>query len=315
MRYLTPVLTLLLTVLILGASRAEQEDSQPAEREDRGAKLRQRILEEFDADGDGEMNDEERTTAREEMHSRRRDRQGGDGDADGRRRRDNRRGPQDQGPPNPSKLFDHFDADGDEQLSREEFLKLTEAVQKMRERFGHGEGRPGLRRFREARRDTPPDESNNRQDTPPPERRFKRPEPFQNPSNRPKGEAREGRRGRRGPEGEGRRFPDAGPPQPRGPEGRGPERRHPPDPAEVFDRFDLNGDDRLSREEFMNLAKTMRERTGQGGPAEKRFRRDRGDRPGPKEGRGPQRRDRRRPPRPEREGAGLAIPEAQDDTA
>ena len=68
----------------------------------------------------------------------------------------------------------------------------------------------------------------------------------------------------------------------------------------MFDRFDENGDDQLSRDEFMKLSDTLREmrdRMGQGGP------RRRG--PGG-EGFGPPERGGR-PPRPQR-------PESDSDT-
>jgi hypothetical protein len=74
----------------------------------------------------------------------------------------------------------------------------------------------------------------------------------------------------------------------------------------MFDRFDENGDDQLSREEFMQLSDTlrdMRERFTEGGP------RGRGPRGG---GFGPPERGGR-PPRPQRPEAEPDTPPADED--
>jgi len=67
-----------------------------------------------------------------------------------KRRRHGPEGRDGHGPrrPNPDKLFDRFDADGDGQLSRAEFLELAESMRRMHERSGSdgprmGKGRDG----------------------------------------------------------------------------------------------------------------------------------------------------------------------------
>ena len=158
---------------------------------------RQRLLDEFDTNDDGQLSDEERSNARELMRDRRRDdgdqrergledrgprRNDGPGD---RPRRDGRPegrqqfgGPPEgrvrpDGPPrrpagppsqfiDPRALFDQFDENNDDQLSREEFLSLSFEVIKMRtERFaqmgppasGRGPMSPGFDDGRRPNRD------------------------------------------------------------------------------------------------------------------------------------------------------------------
>lgn len=127
-----------------------QATAQDEERPRRDGEMRQRMIEEFDADGDGQLNDEERQTARETMRERRGDRpgrgqaRGGEGrGGQGRGGEGRGRGPSDRpAPPDPNELFDRFDENQDGQLSRDEFLKFT---QETRGRWGRGpgEGRPG----------------------------------------------------------------------------------------------------------------------------------------------------------------------------
>jgi len=155
MRYLVTPLRLILSglvlsVLIAGVATAEDDAAKKGDRNDRRAEMRQRILEEFDADGDGEMNEDERATAREEMRKRR-GRQGKGDRAKGERgpkhngRRDGQRDGRGGGRPNPDQLFDRFDANDDGQLSRAEFIKLSEEVRANRPRHGHA-NRKGSRR-------------------------------------------------------------------------------------------------------------------------------------------------------------------------
>ncbi len=261
MRYLQFSLMLTLSIILAGPVLAEGD--QPGRGE-----FRKKMLKEFDANADGELSEDERATAREAMRGRR-----GKGGAEGPRRG--------MGPPDPGKRFDQFDANGDNQLSREEFYKLAEA---MRERHAKGrggsKGRQGKGRRDEGRgrRRGPPNSRGNSPGFPPKERRdFRLPGPLQNPGADQRGGG------------------------PNGPGSRGPDPRHPPSPDKVFDRFDKNGDDQLSREEFMELSEAMRElrdRFGRG-----RFGEGRGERPGPPARRG---RDgsggsdrRSRPPRSE----------------
>ncbi|MEM8944281.1 MAG: hypothetical protein AAGD11_03785 [Planctomycetota bacterium] len=248
MRYLVTSLCFAMSMSVV--STAAAEDQAPGG--DRRAEMRKKIMAEFDVDGDGELSDDERAKAREEMRSRRGARGQGDNPRGERMRRGRQEGQRGGpgGPPDPGQLFDRFDADGDGNLSRAEFMKLTEEMRPPRP----PRGRDG------AGQDGPPARGEGRRP------RFDRDAPLQNPGDeggrppRPEGRRRlndEDGSARRGPRERGQRGPGAG----------GPEGRRPPSPEAVFERFDENGDDRLSRDEFMKLADRMRQmREGRGGP-------------------------------------------------
>ena len=255
MRTLLFSLALVATGLLAGVVWA-QEETPPGEVPLGGPEMRERMIEEFDADGDGQLSDDERQQAREAMRERRGERGGGPGRGPGR-------GFGPGGPPDPNALFDEFDADKDGQLSRDEFMKLTENMRQRRGRPGGppqgpppgppGEGRPRRGGAGEGfgidDRPGPPPEQGEFDRPGPPE--FRRRPPLQNP-------------GDAGPPPEGPGFgPRAGGGGGGGGAGMG------PDPNRMFDRFDANGDDQLSREEFMSLTETlrgMRERISGRGP-------------------------------------------------
>jgi hypothetical protein len=181
-----------LSAMLAGAAIAQEADKPDApRREGRGEggdrpgreEMRERMLKEFDADKDGKLNDEEREKAREARQGRM-GREGGPGE--GRPPRgegrgpEGRRGPGPGGhdgpgpggppphgpgfPPNPMRLFNAFDADKNEQLSKDEFEKLMGKLRELMPpppRFrgpggpdgpGPGPGRPG---FGEGRRRGP----------------------------------------------------------------------------------------------------------------------------------------------------------------
>jgi len=287
MRTNIPLLAIVAAVLLAPAAALAQDVNSDQPNRPNRAERRQRIIAAFDADGDGRLNDEERAKAREEL--------GGLGNRSDRPRAARQgSGPRPMGPPDPNRIFDRFDENGDNQLSREEFAKLTEAMRQMRQRRGGGppEGRG---RARPDDRPAPPPEEGER----PPRRRRGLEDgqgfgPLENPGPPPRAEEQ----GYRGPRG------DRGARGGRGLEGRGPERMGPPNPERLFNAFDANGDNQLSREEFAKLTEAMRERMG--------GMRNRGLGPGPPEGGrgrfrnfddpdappGPP-----RPPRPEFEGA------------
>jgi hypothetical protein len=142
MKYLLATLALTLPFVVGQAAAQEQDEERPR----RDGEMRARMIEEFDADGDGELNDEERQTARETMRERRGDRPGRGGQArggEGRGRGPGRGGEDRPAPPDPNQLFDRFDENKDGQLSRDEFLKLTEETRGRRGPRGPREGRPG----------------------------------------------------------------------------------------------------------------------------------------------------------------------------
>jgi len=161
MRCFSSTYLLALSVLLTGAAMAEEGLEPEGQRRERDGKFREKIVEEFDADGDGRLNEDERAVAREEMRARRggegrrgRGRGGPDGPRAGGERaqgsrelgppergREGRRGPKGHGgpggtrPPGPEEMFDRFDANGDDQLSRDEFMQLADMVRK---RHQHG---------------------------------------------------------------------------------------------------------------------------------------------------------------------------------
>lgn len=294
MRYLTSTFCLALSVLVAGTAWAQDEAPAEESSRDRPADMRRRIMEEFDADGDGELSDEERAAAREEMRNRRRNRAGQDGEAGprGNRQRgermrrggaEGRRGGPAGPLPDPSEVFDRFDADGNGSLNRQEFMKLTEEMRPP--------GPPRGPRGPEAGPDGPAAPPEGRR------RRFDRQRPLQNPEDADQPPRR--RQGRP-------RLNDEDAQQPRGPRGRGQGARGPggpggpPNPDALFDRFDENGDGQLSRAEFTRLAERMQQMRsragqGQGGPRMGQGRGRGPGGPGGEEGR-PR---RRRPARPE----------------
>lgn len=108
------------------ASSVEAED-EAKKRRGQGFD-RAQILKEFDADGDGKLNDEERTKAKEAFARRR----NGQGNRPGAGRPQGRPGPggQGQGRPNLQQLLKEFDKDGDGKLSEQERAAAREFVQK-----------------------------------------------------------------------------------------------------------------------------------------------------------------------------------------
>lgn len=282
---------LTLAVIVGGALVAPAWAQEANDAQSDRSERRQRVLAAFDADGDGELSDEERDRAREELGERgqRGQRGGGErGDRPGR-------GPRPEGPPDFGRMFDRFDENDDDQLSRDEFTKLTAALREMRER--RGPGGPEGERGRAGRDDRPgrPEDGDR------PSRRrgeigdgedFR---PLQNPGP-PRGEERGYRGSERGSRARG------------GGEGRGPH------PERLFRAFDENGDDQLSRTEFRAMTESIRERMAD--------MRGRGYGPGPREGgrrsRGPDGEGPPRPPRPPRpefESADPPEPAADSNSA
>ena len=205
-RFMTSSLAMMFAVLLTSSAWAEEgsEEGSATKGDRPGRKeMRERILDEFDADGDGKLNEDERATARAEMQGRRGDRRakgGSKGGGEARGPRDRRpddrgredrgpeagrrgrgpegrggperrrgpagrdgpegRGPGHQGPPSPEEMFERFDANGDDQLSRQEFMEMAREVREMRERHGFGgppprgdRGERGDRGPRSGRRD------------------------------------------------------------------------------------------------------------------------------------------------------------------
>lgn len=128
MKNLTKMLGLVCMGGLISISTAQAEDGQKKGRPDRpgGEDRRQKMLEKFDADGDGKLNEAEKAKLHEELGKQR----GGPGGPGGRR-------------PSPElrkKLLAEFDADKDGKLNEEERAKARAA---MRERHGDRPGGPG----------------------------------------------------------------------------------------------------------------------------------------------------------------------------
>lgn len=136
---------LFVLLLLIGASAAalpafaEPPEGKKGDRPGR-EQMRERMIKEFDKDGDGKLSEDERAKMREQMRQRMGDRRpGGPGGERGPRGEGFRgRGPGGPGGPpygpphrpmpSPDELFKKFDADNSDSLSREEFGKLAEFV-------------------------------------------------------------------------------------------------------------------------------------------------------------------------------------------
>jgi hypothetical protein len=107
-------------VLILagcfGLAASQSVFAAPGEGNGKRAELRQRVLQKFDKNGNGQMDPDEKEAAKEAMQNRRE--QGGG------------KGPGRQGGPDPErrqKLLEKFDTDGDGKLSETEKAAAKEA--------------------------------------------------------------------------------------------------------------------------------------------------------------------------------------------
>jgi hypothetical protein len=151
------------------ASPIWAEDETPKDRPPRDGEHKQRILEKFDEDGDGKLNDEERRAAHEARHGddelprgegprgdhrRGGERRHGPGGPDGPPG-EHRRGPgRPDGPPDgrfgpppppmdPEQMFERLDEDGDGHLSLDEFRDGMKRMRSPGPPRGFGEGDRG----------------------------------------------------------------------------------------------------------------------------------------------------------------------------
>jgi hypothetical protein len=157
MRYLLSSFVIATVGLLAMTAMAAESDGKDAKPSDEGAVragIREKILKEFDKDGDGKLSDDERQEARQKMRelmSERHRERGDDGERGEHRRhadghdRDGR-GPEGHGPdghsgpdghggpdgppkmPKPEEMFSKFDKDSDGKLSKDEFMALANFV-------------------------------------------------------------------------------------------------------------------------------------------------------------------------------------------
>jgi hypothetical protein len=121
--------------------------AQGPKRSPRDPNQRKQMVEKFDKDGDGKLNKEEKTAAREAMRAHRvgggqrvKGRRGGTGGESQQRgqRGQSSRGGSKNFMADPGAMFDQIDSDGDGNVTKEQFVKFME---KMRAQFGQrGDG-------------------------------------------------------------------------------------------------------------------------------------------------------------------------------
>lgn len=113
------ILTLAVVGLVAGSSVADDSKKKDGERgKSRGAEMRKKLLEKFDADGDGKLNEKERAKAHAAMKKHRGERKPGEGRTGGRDG-DFRK-----------KMIAKFDADGDGKLNEDERAKAKDEIKK-----------------------------------------------------------------------------------------------------------------------------------------------------------------------------------------
>jgi Ca2+-binding EF-hand superfamily protein len=113
-----------LAILIAGSAAAKPEGDRP-QRPRMGPEMRQKILEQFDKDGDGKLNEDERKAAREAAKARMQDRKGAfiekwDTDGDGELNEEERAAVKEAMEAKRKEFLDKYDEDGDGKLSEEE---------------------------------------------------------------------------------------------------------------------------------------------------------------------------------------------------
>jgi len=180
------------------------------------------------------------------------------------------------------KLLDNFDTNNDGTIDRAEARAIGRAL---RENFGIGPGPGGRGQAGRRGEGGPPPGDRPAAARGPQSRRGTGGPP---PDDGPAARGPQNRRGR-GPDDRG---PSDRAPADRGPQGRGrgpggPENAPPPppNPERLFNRFDENKDESLSKDEFMKLTEFMREHRPMGPPMMARRGRARGfDGPPPRDG-------------------------------
>lgn len=141
------IIWLAVATIAMAAAPSFAAEGEKGDKAGRGKdpERRQRVLDEFDVDGDGKLSEDERAAAREQMMQRRG--QAGPGQAGPGGRGPGQRGP--GGGPmasmfgDPQQAFASLDANGDGVLSQSEFQGLVQRMQEARERM---RGQLGQRR-------------------------------------------------------------------------------------------------------------------------------------------------------------------------
>ena len=126
MKIRTAILSL--AVVALACGNAWADDDKKKEGKGKRGEMRKKLIEKFDADGDGKLSDDEKAKAREAMKKRR---------GQGRSGGDKARGGRGKGRPGGGasadfrkKMLEKYDADGDGKLNEEERGKARKEMQK-----------------------------------------------------------------------------------------------------------------------------------------------------------------------------------------
>lgn len=140
-------LSLVTGLLALGATSALAEDGEGKKKGPRpGGPDRAALLEKFDKDGDGELNEEERKAAREAREAQMKERRAEmiakfDTDGDGELNEEERKAAREAAQAAmKERLLKRFDEDGDGQLNADEQAKADKALERLRQ---HRPGGPG----------------------------------------------------------------------------------------------------------------------------------------------------------------------------
>jgi Ca2+-binding EF-hand superfamily protein len=149
----TNITWIALAVAISGTAITHAQEGRPERRGQR--QVPEAMLKEFDKDGDGKLNDDERTAMREAMRARfeearKKEIAEFDKDKDGKLNEEERKAANEAREAKRKALVEKYDADKDGKLSREEIQTAVKAGEEVRflrpggpgQRGPRGEGRP-----------------------------------------------------------------------------------------------------------------------------------------------------------------------------
>jgi Ca2+-binding EF-hand superfamily protein len=233
MRIRTTILSMAIVGLVAGVSWADPEKKRDGKGRD--GEMRKKMIEKFDADGDGKLNEEERGKAKAAMKKRRGERP--EGTKRGEGRKPGERGLGHHGPHHAEfhkKMLEKYDADKDGKLSKEERGEAKEEMKKHMQE---------MRAKRIKRFDADGDGKLNEEERAKAHEEMKKRHSDRKPGDRKPGAGR----------------PD-GAKRPGGPGPRSPEFR-----KKMLEKFDADGDGKLSEEERAKARKEFHSKRGKRG--------------------------------------------------